>query len=121
MIRFVTLAFALASLTACFDDGPVPSDTGDPVCIDESDDDVVDYFALDTCIAGRIGCEDGTLYFEDSCGCGCAIDEESECIDPDAEDVLQYMPLEDCTAALVGCDAGGEYFEDACGCGCLLD
>ena len=124
MIRMLALFPVFAIVLACDPATapvPTPDDTGIPICVQEDDANVIDYFVFETCIAAAIHCDEG-VYFEDECGCGC-IEEDPipECIDPDTADVLQYQPLDECAASLIGCDAGGTYFEDSCGCGCLLE
>lgn len=101
---------------------PQPDDTGLEECIDPATENVLQYLPLDECIAALVGCDTGGIYFEDSCGCGCILeDEDEDCIDPATDNVLQYQPLDECTAALINCDTGSTYFEDSCGCGCLVE
>ena len=78
------------------------------------------YYAEDpeTCNLISFECEEGSVPFDNVCGCGCTAD--LECPEEGREARYISRDTEICERITLDCPVGSEAFSDECGCGCLF-
>ncbi len=107
---------AMMVVSACAGQSPAPNQNeGQPAqCNFESVEKSYVGKSADECSRMKFMCIQGTEYFADECGCGCAP------VETPSQDESYYfsIPKEECNIAAISCSVGMDAFIDEKGCGC---